>query len=162
MRHAVRIVDNVLHFRFRGWRGYCRFVAEEDSGTVVPLAASLPDRIALDVLTRLITRELVEDVLASTGRREQRKRLLPARVVVYFVLALALFYGDSYEEVMRKLVQGFPGSRSGGKNGTSRLPRRWPRRGSGWAPTRRGSCSSGSPSRARSCRRPGRAWRGGG
>jgi hypothetical protein len=37
---------------------------------------------------------------------KQRKRLLPARVVVYFVLALALFYGDSYEEVMRKLAQG--------------------------------------------------------
>jgi hypothetical protein len=81
-------------------------VAEEDSGTGTAAAASLPDRIALGVLTRLVTRELVEDVLAQTGRKEQRKRLLPARVVVYFVLALALFYGDSYEEVMRKLVQG--------------------------------------------------------
>jgi hypothetical protein len=85
---------------------YCPFVAEEDSGTGVAGAASLPDRIALGVLTRLVTRELVEDVLAETGRKEQRKRLLPARVVVYFVLALALFYGDSCEEVMRKLVQG--------------------------------------------------------
>jgi hypothetical protein len=81
-------------------------VAEEVSGTAVPAGASLPDRIALGVLTRLITRELVDDVLTQTGRREQRKRLLPARVVVYFTLALALFYGDSYEEVMRKLVQG--------------------------------------------------------
>lgn len=81
-------------------------MAEEGSGTAVPAGASLPDRIALGVLTRLITRELVEEVLTQTRRREQRKRLLPARVVVYFVLALALFYGDSYEEVMRKLVQG--------------------------------------------------------
>lgn len=78
----------------------------EESGAAPQAGASLPDRIALGVLTRLITRELVDDVLASTGRKEQRKRLLPARVVVYFVLALALFYGDSYEEVMRKLVQG--------------------------------------------------------
>src|ERR1700733_4087835 len=85
---------------------YCPFVAEEGSGTGVTVGASLPDRIALGVLTRLVTRELVEDVLAETGRREQRKRLLPARIVVYFVLALALFYGDSCEEVMRKLVQG--------------------------------------------------------
>lgn len=68
--------------------------------------ASLPDRIALGVLTRLITRELVDDVLISTRRAEQRKRLLPARVVVYFVLAMALFHSDSYEEVMRKLAQG--------------------------------------------------------
>jgi hypothetical protein len=81
-------------------------VAEEESPAAVPGGASLPDKIALGVLTRLITRELVDDVLTATGRREQRRRLLPARVVVYFVLALALFYGDSYEEVMRKLVQG--------------------------------------------------------
>lgn len=80
--------------------GYRAVMAVEGSG------ASLPDRIAIGVLTRLVTRELVDDVLAVTGRAEQRKRLLPARVVVYFVLALALFYGDSYEEVMRKLVQG--------------------------------------------------------
>ena len=93
-------------FRFPAVFRYCRVVAEEDSGAAGPVAASLPDRIALGVLTRLITRELVDDVLALTGRREQRKRLLPARVTVYFVLALALFYGDSYEEVMRKLVQG--------------------------------------------------------
>ena len=81
-------------------------MAEESSGTLAPAGASLPDRIALGVLTRLVTRELVDDVIAGTGRGEQRKRLLPARVVVYFVLALALFYGDSCEEVMRKLVQG--------------------------------------------------------
>jgi hypothetical protein len=81
-------------------------VAEESSGVLAPGGASLPDRIALGVLTRLVTRELVDDVIAVTGRGEQRKRLLPARVVVYFVLALALFYGDSCEEVMRKLVQG--------------------------------------------------------
>ena len=85
---------------------YCPAVAEEDPGTGFARAASLPDKIALGVLTRLVTRELVDDVLTETGRKEQRKRLLPARAVVYFVLALALFYGDSCEEVMRKLVQG--------------------------------------------------------
>jgi hypothetical protein len=91
---------------FAGRSRYCPFVAEEDSPAAVPGGASLPDKIALGVLTRLITRELVDDVITGTGRREQRKRLLPARVVVYFTLALALFHGDSYEEVMRKLVQG--------------------------------------------------------
>lgn len=68
--------------------------------------ASLTDKIGLGVLTRLAPRELVAEVIAETGKREIRKRVLPARVVVYFVLALALFYRDSYEEVMRKLVQG--------------------------------------------------------
>jgi hypothetical protein len=58
------------------------------------------------VLTRLFPRDLVDDVVLGTGRREQRSRLLPAHVVVYYVLALALFFGESYEEVMRRLVGG--------------------------------------------------------
>jgi Insertion element 4 transposase N-terminal/Transposase DDE domain len=81
-------------------------MTEDAAETAVSVMPSLPDRIALGVLTRLITRELVEDVVARTGRKERRERLLPARVTVYFVLALALFYGDPYEEVMRKLAQG--------------------------------------------------------
>jgi hypothetical protein len=71
-----------------------------------PSAARLTDRIGIGVLTRLVPRELVDEVVAAAGRREKRKRLLPARVVVYFVMGLTLFYGDSYEEVMYKLVQG--------------------------------------------------------
>ena len=50
--------------------------------------------------------ELVDGVVAEAGRREHRQRLLPARVVVYYVLALALFADASYEEVMRQLVEG--------------------------------------------------------
>jgi hypothetical protein len=47
----------------------------------------------------------VDEVIDATGSREQRSRALPAHVVVYFVLALALFH-DGYEEVIRKLVNG--------------------------------------------------------
>lgn len=75
----------------------------DDSGVS---AVRLTDRIGIGVLTRLVPRELVDEVVASAGREEKRRRLLPARVVVYFVMGLALFYGDSYEEVMNKLVQG--------------------------------------------------------
>lgn len=64
----------------------------------------LSDSVALGVLTRLVPRQLVDEVLAETGRREQRVRLLPARMVVYYVMALALFFGEGYEEVMRRLV----------------------------------------------------------
>ena len=66
----------------------------------------LTNRVGLGVLTRLVSRDLVDEVVAQTGRRQQRSRLLPARLVVYYVLALTLFYGDAYEEVMRKLVNG--------------------------------------------------------
>jgi hypothetical protein len=64
------------------------------------------DAIGIGVLTRIFHRDLVDEVLICTGRTERRSRLLPARVVVYYVLALCLFFGDSYEEVMRKLVNG--------------------------------------------------------
>jgi hypothetical protein len=74
------------------------------SNSDIPL--SLIDAIGVGVLTRLVPRELVDEVVASEGRKEIRKNKLPARVVVYFVMAMALFYGDSYEEVMRKLAGG--------------------------------------------------------
>lgn len=72
----------------------------------VASSARLTEHISVGVLTRLIPSALVDEVLVDTGRREQRARLLPAHVVVYYVLALGLFFGDSYEEVMRKLVGG--------------------------------------------------------
>ena len=43
------------------------------------------------MLTRIFHRDLVDEVLAETGRTQRRSRLLPARVVVYYVLALCLF-----------------------------------------------------------------------
>jgi Insertion element 4 transposase N-terminal/Transposase DDE domain len=64
------------------------------------------DGISIGVLTRIFHRDLVDDVLRETRRTGQRARLLPGRVVVYFVLALCLFADDAYEEVMRKLVNG--------------------------------------------------------
>lgn len=72
----------------------------------VPVGGSsrLTDRISLGVLAEILPRDLIEDVLDETGRREQRSRLLPAHVMVRFCLALCLFYDEDYEEVMRQLV----------------------------------------------------------
>ena len=66
----------------------------------------MTDAIGIGVLTRLLDRDLVDEVVVAADRREKRSRLLPARVVVYYVLALCLFFGESYEEVMRKLTHG--------------------------------------------------------
>jgi hypothetical protein len=66
----------------------------------------LSDHVALGVLTRTFGPQLVDAVLADTGRLQQRVRLLPARLMVYFVLALALFADVDYAEVMRQLVEG--------------------------------------------------------
>lgn len=74
--------------------------------TLLPSPPPITDRIALGALTHTFPPELVDRVIEQTGRAEQRRRLLPARVVVYFVLALALYSHAAYEEVMRCLVEG--------------------------------------------------------
>jgi hypothetical protein len=81
-------------------------MADGAAGSEHGPADRLTDRIGLGVLTRLVHRDLIDEVLADTGKTERRRRLLPARVVVYFVLAMTLFFDDAYEEVMRKLVDG--------------------------------------------------------
>jgi Insertion element 4 transposase N-terminal/Transposase DDE domain len=68
----------------------------------------LPDRISIGVLTRAFPPDLVDEVIQATGTREVRRRLLPARLMVYFVLALWLFRGRNcgYGQVMAKLADG--------------------------------------------------------
>lgn len=66
----------------------------------------LTDRISIGLLSRVFTADLIDEVVGACGRQERRSRLLPARVVVYYTLALALFFGESYDEVMRRLVGG--------------------------------------------------------
>jgi len=78
------------------------------AGQVKSSGERLSDRIAIGVLTTAFPPSLVDSVLARTGRVQQRSRLLPARVVVYFVLAMCLFAGQSYEEVARLLTAGLP------------------------------------------------------
>lgn len=75
-------------------------------GVETPRAGRLSDYLCLGVISRVYGRDLIDEVLIETGRREKRSRLLPARLVVYYVIALALFFGEAYEEVMRKMVGG--------------------------------------------------------
>jgi hypothetical protein len=70
------------------------------------VSGRLTDHLAIGVLTGLIHRDIVDDVIRECGKREKRTRLLPAHVVMYYVLALNLFFGEAYEEVMRQLVNG--------------------------------------------------------
>ena len=69
----------------------------------------------MGVLTRAFPPELVDEVIEVTGTREQRRRLLPARLMVYFVLALWLFRGRNcgYGQVMAKLADGLYCQRRG-------------------------------------------------
>src|SRR5213596_814844 len=93
---------------------YQLFVAHDGSEGLSP-DGWLPDRISIGVLTRVFTPELVDAAVDAAGAREQRRRLLPARLVVYFVLALWLFRGRNcgYGQVMSKLVDALYHRRRG-------------------------------------------------
>ncbi len=63
------------------------------------------------MLAKVFPPDLVDRVVDEAGVREQRKRTLPARVVVYLLLAMVLFFQSGYGEVWNKLVQGLEWAR---------------------------------------------------
>ncbi|MEU3255365.1 transposase domain-containing protein [Streptomyces sp. NPDC006997] len=87
--------------------------------TKTPPCGRLPDRIAVGLLVSAFPPALVDRAVADCGRTEQRSRLLPARVVVYFVLAICLFSTHSYSEVAHLLTQGMAWS---GQEPAPRVP----------------------------------------
>ena len=58
------------------------------------------------MITKTFPLKRVRSVLAATGKASQRERDLPAHVVVYYVIALALYMQSSYREVLRCLLEG--------------------------------------------------------
>ena len=85
------------------------------------------DFISLGVITRAFPLARVQEILRDTGTTSKRQRALPAHVVVYYVIALALFMQVAYGEVLRCLLEGlqwlrFPRRRIpvAGKSGISR------------------------------------------
>jgi hypothetical protein len=79
--------------------------------TPAPPGRRFGEHVRLGVLTGEITPELVDEVVEHSGRTECRRRLLPARTVVYFVLALCLFSSSEsagppgYRSVLRTLTE---------------------------------------------------------
>ncbi|MGH9190239.1 MAG: IS4 family transposase [Acidimicrobiales bacterium] len=66
----------------------------------------LSDLVSVGVLTRTFPPELVDEVIAEAGRTEQRHRSLPARVMAYFSIGMALHSEGSYEDVLSLLTDG--------------------------------------------------------
>jgi len=80
-------------------------------GQQVVAGDRLADRVGIGVLAKVFPPELVDRVVEQAGVREQRKRALPARVVVYYLLAMVLFFQSGYGEVWNKLVAGLDWAR---------------------------------------------------
>src|SRR6266852_9148096 len=80
-------------------------------GQQVVAGDRLADRIGIGVLAKVFPPELVDRVVDEAGVRERRTRTLPSRVVVYYLLAMVLFFQSGYGEVWNKLVAGLDWAR---------------------------------------------------
>jgi hypothetical protein len=72
----------------------------------LPAGTRLSDHISLGVLAKTFPLDRVQRVLADTGKQSERERDLPAHVMVYYAIALALYMTASTREVLRCLLEG--------------------------------------------------------
>jgi hypothetical protein len=72
----------------------------------LPAGSRVTDYISVGVITTFVPEAKVREVLRQTGRESIRERDLPAHVVVYHVMALALHMRSSAREVLRCLLEG--------------------------------------------------------
>ncbi len=66
----------------------------------------LSDLVSVGLLTRVFPPGVVDEVIAECDRTEQRHRALPARVMAYFAVGMALHSEGSYEDVLGLLTDG--------------------------------------------------------
>jgi Insertion element 4 transposase N-terminal/Transposase DDE domain len=104
----------------------------------LPAGIRLSDHISLGVIARTFPIEEVRQILVETGKAGERERDLPAHVMVYYAIALALYMTASTREVLRCLLEGLrwlwgvEAVRVAGKSGISQARTRL-----GGAPLRR-------------------------
>jgi hypothetical protein len=66
----------------------------------------LTDLINIGVLTKQFPLGEIKAVLQETGRSSKRQRDLPAHVMVYYVITMALYRQEGMREVLRLLLEG--------------------------------------------------------
>jgi hypothetical protein len=66
----------------------------------------LTDLINIGVLAKQFPVDVIKKVLEETGRSSKRVRDLPAHVMVYYVIAMALYRPEPIREVLRVLLEG--------------------------------------------------------
>src|SRR4051812_24902413 len=72
----------------------------------LPAGLRLSDHISLGVIAKAFPLDQVRHILTATGKASERERDLPADVMVYYTIALALYMGSSTREVLRWLLEG--------------------------------------------------------
>src|SRR3974390_2683875 len=72
----------------------------------LPKGSRITDYISLGVVAKTFPVGTVKSVLEATGRCSIRQRDLPAHLVIYYIIALALYMQSSYREVLLCLLEG--------------------------------------------------------
>ena len=72
----------------------------------LPAGSRITDYISLGVIAKFFPIQKIREILEQTKRASVRERDLPAHIVVYYVIALALYMRSSYREVLRCLLEG--------------------------------------------------------
>jgi len=72
----------------------------------VPRAPHLADQPLLEALRLALPDAALDAAIVATGAQEQRRRLLPARLVVALVIAMGLWARDGLRDVLANLVAG--------------------------------------------------------
>src|SRR2546422_5325515 len=75
--------------------------------TPVPRAPHLADQPLLEALRLGLPDPAIDEVIDASGSREQRRRLLPSRLVVALVVAMGLWARDGLRDVLANLVEGY-------------------------------------------------------
>src|SRR3954449_7302660 len=83
-----------------------RATAMARSPAGLPAGVRLSDHVSLGVIAKTFPLDRVRRVLAETGRASERERDLPAHVMVYYAIALALYTTSGTREVLRCLLEG--------------------------------------------------------
>ena len=104
----------------------------------LPGGSRITDYISLGVVAKTFSPDKVRAALTASKKESVRQRDLPAHVVVYYVIALALYMQSSYREVLRCLLEGIQwlaepsaGVKVAGNSGISQARTRL-----GWEPVR--------------------------
>src|SRR3954452_19582890 len=103
-----------------------RATAMARSPAGLPAGVRLSDHVSLGVIAKTFPLDQVRRVLAETGRASERERDLPAHVMVYCAIALALYTTSGTRDVLRCLLEGLrwlwgaEAVRVAGKSGISR------------------------------------------
>jgi len=79
--------------------------ALQATGTCAESVRHPLDRLGLGAVAEILPPRLVDEVIEECGCREVRRRAMPARVTLYFVLALWFCPGAGHGEVLRVLFK---------------------------------------------------------